>query len=104
MQTDDLIPAKDFCLHHQIEFSFIDSLQQFGLIEVTSLHEAPYIPYNELSRLEQMVRLHYELNINLEGIDVVNHLLENVRSLQTELNSIKNRLKLYEDHGNQADQ
>ena len=38
METRDLILIEHFCANHEIEFSFIDSLQAFGLIEVV-VHE-----------------------------------------------------------------
>lgn len=97
MQTDDLILAEEFCTHYNIELSFISSLQQFGLIEVTSMEETNYIPQTELQKLEQLARLHYDLNINLEGIDAITHLLERVRIMQLEITRLKNRLGIYEN-------
>lgn len=96
MQTDDLIPAEEFCSHYQVELSFINYLHQFGLIEVTSVEETYYIPQAQLSKLEQLARLHYDLDINLEGIDAINHLLDRVQSLQLQITSLKNKLSLYE--------
>jgi len=96
MQTDDLILAEDFCSHYNVGISFINSLREFGLIEITSIEEAYYIPHNELKKLEQLARLHYDLDINLEGIDAINHLLQKVTDLQAEITNLKNRLRLYE--------
>ena len=96
MQTDDLILAEDLCTHYKVELSFISSLQRFGLIEVTSVEEAAYIPQSELQKLEQIARLHYDLDINLEGIDAITHLLERVKSMQSEIAFLKNRLSMYE--------
>jgi len=42
------------------------------------------------------LRLHNELNVNLEGIDVVLNLLKKKRVLRDEVNALKNRLRLYE--------
>ncbi len=44
-----------------------------------------------------MIRLHHELNVNIEGIDVVFNLLEKEKELREELIALKNRLKLYEN-------
>ena len=44
-----------------------------------------------------MIRLHNELNVNIEGIDVVFNLLEKEKELREELNALKNKLKLYEN-------
>jgi hypothetical protein len=97
MATDELIPAEEFCNHYKVEISFINSLRDFGLIEVTSIEHSNYITHDQLKKLEQMIRLHYDLNINLEGLDAIEHLLERVESMQNELIKLRNRLKLYED-------
>lgn len=96
MQTDDLILAEEFCTHYKVELSFITYLQQFGLIEATLVEEKYYIPAEQLGKLEQLTRLHYDLNINLEGVDAIIHLLERVKDLQLEIANVKNRLSLYE--------
>ena|SRR5215217_8972060 len=97
MQTDELILAKEFCSYYKVEYSFIHDLQQFGLVEITSVEEAEYIPQTELQKLEQMIRLHYDLNINLEGIDAIAHLLDRIKNMQNEITFLRNRLKMYED-------
>ena len=97
MQTEKLIPLHTFCTHHQIEFSFIDELQQFGLIEITTVEESAFIDTNQVTQLEQYIRLNRELNINLEGIDVVTHLLQKLRETKQEIIALKNRLRLYEN-------
>ena len=43
-----------------------------------------------------MMRMHYDLDINMEGIDVIAHLLKRIDSLQQELKMAKNRLRLFE--------
>src|SRR5450432_1057897 len=97
MQTPHLISADEFCIHHQVEYSFINSLQQYGLIEVKTIEESRFIDSEKLFELEKFVRLHYDLDINLEGIEAITYLLEKVESLQDELNALKNKLSLYED-------
>jgi PleD family two-component response regulator len=36
------------------------------------------------------------MDINVEGIEAVSHLLERIQRLQDELTGLKNRLRLYE--------
>jgi hypothetical protein len=97
METEDLIPTEQFCKHYNIEFSFISSLSEFGLIEIITVQETHYISKEQVKDLEKMIRMHYELDINPEGIDAITHLLEKVDSLNNELTTLKNRLKLYEE-------
>jgi hypothetical protein len=97
MQTNELILAEDLCSYYKVDYSFLSDLQRFGLIEITSVETATYVAESELQKLEQLVRLHYDLDINLEGIDAIAHLLKKVTHLQNEIVGLKNRLKLYED-------
>jgi hypothetical protein len=50
-----------------------------------------------LGRLEKIVRLHFELDINLEGIETIAHLLERMEGMQEKIVQLTNRLKAYED-------
>lgn len=96
MQIESLIALDEFCAKHEIEISFVDSLQQNGLIEITMIENAWFIDSNRLLQLEKFVRFYYELDINLEGIETISHLLERVNALQDELTMLKNRLGIYE--------
>ncbi len=96
METEDLIPLQEIIKHHDVESTFIDSLLEFGLIKVTIVEETRYVFKEQISELEKMIRWHYELDINLEGIETICHLLQRVTSLQEELNAVKNRLSIYE--------
>jgi ABC-type Fe3+-citrate transport system substrate-binding protein len=96
METRDLILIEHFCANHELEFSFIDSLHQFGLIEVIIHDDQKYLHQEQLKEVEKMMRMHYELDINMEGIDVISHLLKRVNSLQDELRITQNKLRLYE--------
>ena len=44
-----------------------------------------------------MIRLYNELNVNIEGLDIIFNLLEKEKRLREELNALKNKLKLYEN-------
>jgi chaperone modulatory protein CbpM len=92
MENDELIPAEDFCMYHNIEYSFISSLEDSGLIRVTAVEHHTYIPSDELQKLEKFVRLHYDLDINLEGIETINHLLEKIDEMNKQIVQLKNSL------------
>ena len=98
MQTGDMIVLDEFCASHQLEISFIRSLEEHGLIETIIVNETLCVPGQELSKLEQIVRLHQELNINPEGIDAINILLKRVENMQNEISELRNRLNFYEEN------
>jgi hypothetical protein len=91
-----MIPIDDFCANHNIDVSFVNSLEQNGLIEITTIKESGFIEANELVQLEKYVRFYYEMDINLEGIQTVTYLLQKIKTLQLELGTLINRLQLYE--------
>lgn len=92
METEDLIPVNDFCIYHNIEYSFINSLENSGLISVTSVRQTSYIRLDEMQKLEKFVRLHYDLDINLEGLETINHLLEKIEEMQMEILKLRNKV------------
>jgi hypothetical protein len=91
-----LIAISTICTHYEIEFSFIDALHHNGLVQVEKVDQETFLHPDELGDLEKMIRLHRELNLNIEGIDVVFNLLEKEKALRQELLLLKNKLKRYE--------
>lgn len=98
METDYLIAVDEFCSSHDIEIAFISSLHETGLIEITRIEEAEFLDAEQLRELEKYIRFYYELNINLEGIDSIRHLLRRVNEMRDEIILLRNRLRIYEDH------
>jgi len=97
METDEYIVVDEFVASHKIEFSFITTLQEMGLVQLTTIKETGFIPTSQLPKLEQFIRLHYDLEINPEGIDAINNLLERINNLQTEIAALRNKLRRYGD-------
>jgi chaperone modulatory protein CbpM len=92
MEQEELMSVDEFCLYYNTEFSFINSLHEHGLIEITIIENATFINKTQLHDLEKFVRLHYEMDINLEGIEAINHLLQRINSMQLEITKLKNKL------------
>ena len=97
MQTEEMIPADEFCIHHKIDLSFVYALKDSGLIQIVSLEEKKFLPVDQLGHLEKLVRLYYEMDINLEGIETITYLLQRMNEQQQEIVSLSNRLGMYED-------
>ncbi|MHB1922779.1 MAG: chaperone modulator CbpM [Chitinophagaceae bacterium] len=97
MATLHYISTQDLCTHFNLEFSFFDALEESGLIELSRMDGETRIPVSQIQALEQMIRMHEDLGINLEGIEAILHLLERVQNMQLEIHHLKNRLSLYEN-------
>jgi chaperone modulatory protein CbpM len=97
MQTEEMILASEFCIHHHIDLSFLYSLKDSGLIEITIVEEKIFVPVHQLGQLEKLVRLYYEMDINLEGIETITHLLQRMQAMQQKIVELSNRLSIYEN-------
>jgi chaperone modulatory protein CbpM len=98
MEPQDMIALDEFCASHQVQISFIQTLEEHGLIQTIIVNQTRCVHTDELSRLEKILRLNQELNINPEGIDAIIHLLQRIDSMQNEVTALKNRLNFYEEH------
>lgn len=97
METTDLIPIQLVCKHYHIPVALINTLQEFELIELTLIKQDFFIHKKQLKEVEKISRLHFDLDINIEGIDAIYNLLEQVNTLKQEITTLHNRLRLYED-------
>ncbi|HUR31211.1 MAG TPA: chaperone modulator CbpM [Saprospiraceae bacterium] len=96
MQTDDVIGIEILCTSYDIEPSFIDQLLDHGLINIVTMDESRFLSAREINAFEKILRLHYDMDINFEGIETIIHLLDRMEQLQGELNELRNKLHLYE--------
>ncbi len=97
MQTEEMIIVNEFCIHHHIDISFIYALKDSGLIEVTIVEAQLVITESQLPYLEKLVRLYYEMDINLEGIETITYLLKKMHDMQQEIMLLNNRLGIYKN-------
>lgn len=97
METKEFILINQLCSNYKVELSFFYELNEIGLVEITTIEHSQFIHQDKINDIEKMIRIHYELGVNIEGIDVVFNLLQKVNDLQNELILIKNRLQLYEN-------
>jgi len=92
MTAKNLVPADDICIHHDVEYTFINSLGDAGLVQLKIVNRKTYIPEDELQKLERMIRMHHELEINLAGIEAITYLLDRVEHMQEEMRVLRNRV------------
>lgn len=96
MNTENMILLETVCSYYKVELSFFAYLSEIGLIEIKIIEKSPYIHHDQIKDIERIVRMHHELEINPEGIDVVFNLLQKIDDLEKDLMTTRNRLKLYE--------
>ena len=96
MENDQLIAIEVFCTNYNVEYAFVESLQEHDLIETVVVDNTRFLQIPQLNRIERMIRLHHELDINLEGIEAIQGLLSRIEHLDREVATLRNRLRFYE--------
>ncbi|HEY8930965.1 MAG TPA: chaperone modulator CbpM [Mucilaginibacter sp.] len=88
----NLIATADICTYHGVEYTFIDALHEAGLVHIKVVKKDRFIPEDDLARLEKMIRMHHELEINVAGVEAIMHLLDRIELMQEEMRVLRNRV------------
>lgn len=97
MKTNNFISIEHLCSIYEVEVAFVSNLKELGLVQLIRQEEKEYIHQDSVHDVERMIRIHKDLQLTPEGIDVVFNLLDTIEGLQQEMNTLKNRLQLYEN-------
>ena len=93
---NELLSIEEYCRLHSAAPEFLFELEQIGLIEFVSQKSTKYISIDKLNDLERFRVWHYELHINVEGIDVIQNLLAKQREMNRRISELERSLKFYE--------
>jgi len=93
----NLILIQKICTQYEIAPSFIEELENIGLIQIQQIEQDKFINEDVLTDLEKIIRLHRELKVNIEGIDIIFNMLQREKQLKKQLVALQNRLRLYEE-------
>lgn len=96
MKREGWILTKEICTYYWVEETFIQALHEHEIVHLKVVEQKTYFPMEEITAFERMRRLHYDMNINLEGLAAIHDLLNKLNSLKDENLQLKNRLRLYE--------
>ena len=78
------ISIEDIIRLYKIDYSFVDQLIDSELLHPETEDSVRYIIYEELPRLERFANWHYDLDVNLPGIEIIHQLLNQLEDLKTE--------------------
>lgn len=84
-----LFKIVDICRSNNIEITFIKELQQSGLIDITVIESQEFVPEEQIAQIERYHNWYYNLELNVQGIEVVQHLLQKIEFLQHEIKLLK---------------
>ncbi len=96
MLTETLISVREFVAYHQLDLSFVVTLEERGMLDIITIESLPYLHPDQLGPLERLIRLHRELAVHVDDLDIVAHLLERLERAQEQVSELQNRLTFYE--------
>lgn len=96
MAREKYILVEQYCKHSNIEDTFINRLYEYGLIVFEEKQNDLFIDENDISEIERMFRLHNDLGINFEGLDVIRRMLNRMDKMEKEMDLLQKKLRLYE--------
>lgn len=88
-ETKLKISVITFCQYHDIAPDFVYALQENGLVKLEVQQEHHYITNEQVEVLEKYIRMHYDLGINIEGLEVISRLLAEMEEMQQELRMLR---------------
>jgi chaperone modulatory protein CbpM len=95
MHQLEIVALVHFCQLNDVDSAFIEALEDIGLIEIIEENRERYLKYDELSLIERCLRLHRDLNINVEALATISYLSELVQELKKENRFLRARLSEY---------
>ena len=77
---------------YNIEITFFDELVDSGLLNIQTDDEIRYLMYEDLHVFEKFTNWHYDLEINLPGLEVIHEMLSRMEDLKKRNRELMNRI------------
>ncbi|MFN3019449.1 chaperone modulator CbpM [Chryseobacterium sp. TY3] len=91
---NERISIEEIIRIYNVDHSFVHALIDSELLHPQTENSVQYIIHDELSDFEKFMNWHYDLEVNLQGIEIINDMLRKVRHLQTENRNLLQRLQV----------
>lgn len=82
---------------YNIEITFFDELVDSGLLSIQTENEIHYLMYEDLPVFEKFTNWHYDLEINLPGLEVIHDMLRKMNDLKQKNRELINKLSAISD-------
>ena len=82
---------------YNIEITFFDELVDSGLLTIQTENEIRYLRYEDLPSFERFANWHYDLEINLPGLEVIHDMLKKMEDLKHRNRELMNKLSAISD-------
>jgi len=81
---NERISREELVKIYNIEIRFFDELEEYGLLKTETENNIKYLLYEELPSFERFANWHYDLEVNLPGIEIIHKLLNKLEDLRNE--------------------
>ncbi|GAB0157203.1 hypothetical protein CHRYSEOSP005_24740 [Chryseobacterium sp. Alg-005] len=82
---------------YNIEITFFDELVDCGLLNAQTENDILYIDYEDLPAFERFTNWHYDLEINLPGLEVIHDMLQKMEDLKKKNRELMKKLSAISD-------
>ena len=79
---EERISREELVKIYNIEITFFDELVEYGLLHVQTENDIRYLMYEDLPTFERFTNWHYDLEINLPGLEVIHEMLQKMSDLK----------------------
>lgn len=97
MATVNYITIEEFADFHKVTTKLVYEFADFGLIEISQVETKPCIVVTNLEKCESAIRLHRDLSVNMEGIEIILDMREKHGEMKKELALLKHKIKKHEE-------
>lgn len=94
---NERISVEEIIRLYKIDYTFLDQLIDSELLHPETENSIRYIVYEELSHLERFANWHYDLEINLPGIEIIHQLLNQLENLKNENRRLLQNVSKFEN-------
>jgi len=94
MDISNYISVNRLCNEYSLDVYFFEYLYNQGIIQLVVWENLEYIELEVLDKVEKLIRIHQDLEVPVNSLDVVINLLEKIETLQKEVNTIRNNSEL----------
>ena len=91
---NERISIEEIIRIYKVDYSFVNALIDSELLHPQTENSIRYIIHDVLSDFEKFMNWHYDLEVNLQGIEIINDMLRKVRHLQSENRNLLQRLQV----------
>ncbi len=94
---NERISIEEIISLYRIDYSFLDELITLELLHPETENSIRYIIYEELPHLERFANWHYDLDVNLPGIEIIHKLLNQLEDLKNENRKLLRNVSTFEN-------